>query len=268
MMRPIAGHAQGAELFLCHPRGHDAGLRPAVDLHCHILPGIDDGARDVGDAVAMAQQAEADGIAAICATPHIRHDHDVRITELPVRLAELRCASKARGCRTEILPGGEVAVTALDLLDEHELRAVTLGGAGRWVLLEPAPGPLDRALDSAVERLQTRGFRALIAHPERHLSRDLAQRLARLVRAGALIQVTAAFLTDERSREGMLALAREHVVHVLGSDSHSAHAGRPVALAPALGVLRTVESLAPHIEWIACTAPQAIASGKEVTPPF
>lgn len=243
-------------------------VRAAVDLHCHILPGLDDGAQDLDDAIAMAQQAEADGIDAICATPHIRHDHDVRIAELPARLAELRNAAKSRGCRTQILPGGEVAVSALDGLDELELCAVTLGGAGRWVLLEPAPGPLDESLDEAVELLRSRGFRALVAHPERHLSRDLAQRLRKLARAGALTQATAAFLTDERSREGMVALAREHVVHVVGSDSHSAHAGRPVELAAALGILRSVESLSPHIEWIARTAPQAMVTGKELTPPF
>jgi protein-tyrosine phosphatase len=56
-----------------------------VDLHCHLLPGIDDGARDLPDAVEMARQAEADGIAAICATPHIRADHAVHIEELPGR---------------------------------------------------------------------------------------------------------------------------------------------------------------------------------------
>lgn len=64
-------------------------LTAAVDLHCHVLPDVDDGARDLEDAIALARQAEADGIAAICATPHIRHDHDVRIVELPARLAKL-----------------------------------------------------------------------------------------------------------------------------------------------------------------------------------
>ena len=57
-----------------------------IDLHCHILPGVDDGARDLDDAAAMAAQAQADGIATICATPHIRHDHDVRIAELADRV--------------------------------------------------------------------------------------------------------------------------------------------------------------------------------------
>jgi len=216
----------------------------------------------------MARQAEADGIAAICSTPHIRHDHDVRIHELPARLAELARAIGEAGCNTRVLPGGEVAVTALDGLDDDELTAVALGGSGRWILLEPAPGPLDDGLDAAVEQLNGRGFRALIAHPERHLAPDLVQRLRRLVRAGALVQATAAFFITESTRNGMLALADAGVIHVLGSDSHSSRAGRPVALKPALEVLRTVRPLSPHLEWIARTAPEAIAHGEELTPPF
>src|SRR5690348_14131029 len=118
----------------------------------------------------MACQAQADGIGAVCATPHIRHDHDVAIEELPARLAELSAAVREAGCNTRILSGGEVAATALDELDDDDLTAVALGGSARWVLLEPPPGPLDHRLQAAAHALRTRGFRALIAHPERHLS--------------------------------------------------------------------------------------------------
>ncbi len=243
-------------------------VRPTVDLHCHILPGIDDGARDLSDAVEMARTGRADGIAAICATPHIRHDHDVRIAELPGRLEELAHAVAGAGCSTRILPGGEVAATALDGLDEVELRAVTLGGGGRWILLEPAPGPLDDSFAAAVWRLHARGFRALIAHPERHLAPDLFTRLRRLVDDGALVQVTAAYLTHRRLREGMLALAREGLVHVVSSDSHSSLAGRPVALRSALKALASVPEIAPFLDWIARVAPEGIVAGEELVAPF
>jgi protein-tyrosine phosphatase len=248
--------------------GDNGCVRSAVDLHCHVLPGLDDGARDLDDAVAMAWQARADGIAAICATPHIRHDHDVRISELPERLALLVAAVSAAGCETRILPGGEVAATAIDGLDDSELAAVTLGGSRRWILLEPAPGPLDDGIDAAVDALRARGFRALVAHPERHLSPDLVQRLRRLVGQGALVQATAAFLTDEAAGPGMRSLAGAGVIHVLGSDSHSSRAGRPVALAGALRILGTVQPPSAHLDWIARTAPQAIVRGDELTPPF
>ena len=216
----------------------------------------------------MAAQAEADGIEAICATPHIRHDHDVRIKELPERRAALQAALAWSGCSTKVLAGGEVAVTALSGLDDDELHAVTLGDGGRWVLLEPAPGPLDDSLDEAVERLHARGFRALIAHPERHLAPDLVERLTRVVTHGALVQATAAFLTARESRDGMLALARAGVIHVLGSDAHSSRAGRTVALSGALATLATVEPVASHLGWVARIAPRAIVRGAELRPPF
>lgn len=244
------------------------GMHVAIDLHCHILPGIDDGARDLDDALAMARQAEQDGIGAVCATPHIRHDHDVRIAELPGRLAELNATVLGAGCPTRILPGGEVAVTALDGLDDRELAAVSLGGSERWILLEPAPGPLDDGFDAAVQALHTRGYRALIAHPERHGTSDLVVRLARLIERGALVQVTAALLTDPGAQPTMLMLARAGVVHVLSSDSHSARAGRPVALGAALEVLGTVAPHREHLGWVARTAPEAIVSGRELRPPF
>jgi protein-tyrosine phosphatase len=239
-----------------------------IDLHCHILPGIDDGAVDLRDSLAMAEQAQADGIDAICATPHIRHDHDVRVGELPARLAELQQGLSRSGLAVRALPGGEVAATALAGLSDEELRALALGGGGRWILLEPAPGPLDDSLDDAVAGLRARGFRSLIAHPERHLAPDLIDRLQRLIEAGALVQATAAFVAEEPTRAGMLELAEAGVLHVLGSDSHSSRAGRRPALRAGLEALGSVDRLSGHFEWIAHTAPAAIVRGEDVRPPF
>jgi protein-tyrosine phosphatase len=239
-----------------------------IDLHCHILPGLDDGARDLDDALGMARQGEADGIEAICATPHIRHDHDVRIHELSGRLDQLAETLARAGSWIRVLPGGEVAATALDGLSDGELAALSLGGAGHWILLEPRPGPLDDSLAEAVLQLARRGFRSLIAHPERHLARDLIDRLRRLVNEGALVQATADFLVHESTRDGMRDLAAAGVIHVLGSDSHSSRAGRPVALGSALELLGTVDECKPHLEWIAMTAPRAIVAGRDVEPPF
>ena len=239
-----------------------------VDLHCHLLPGIDDGARDVADAVEMAKQAAADGIAAVCATPHIRADHAVQIEELPARQDELRAALAQAGCSTRVLPGGEVAADMLDALDDPELASVTLGGSGRWILLEPVSGPLDERADAAVDALNARGFRALLAHPERHPVPDLVDRLRRLIAKGALVQGTAAYFTEESTSAAMLTLARAGVIHVLGSDAHSARAGRRVELAAALEVLVATVPGAGHLEWVAHSAPWGIVRGQDVVSPF
>jgi len=238
-----------------------------IDLHCHILDAIDDGARDADDSVAMARQAEADGIEAICATPHIRHDHDVRIEELAERVSGLNALIEREAVAVKVLQGGEVAETAVEDLSEEELRKVSLG-EGRWILLEPAPGPLADSLQRRVAYLAERGHRALIAHPERHLSADMFERMAGLVAEGALIQATADFFLREPMAAGMLAMAERGLVHVLSSDAHSVRAGRPLRLSPALERLRKVELLAPHLEWIAETAPRAIVTGAELKPPY
>lgn len=238
-----------------------------IDLHCHILDAIDDGARDADDSVGMARQAEADGIEAVCATPHIRHDHDVRIEELAERVRGLNARLEQELVAVKVLQGGEVAETALEGLSEEQLSLLALGG-GRWILLEPAPGPLDDSLLRRVAHLADRGYRTIVAHPERHLSADMFERMAALVAEGALIQATADFFLRERFADGMLAMAARGLVHVLSSDAHSVHGGRPVRLSPALDRLREVEILSPHLEWIADTAPRAIVTGAPLELPF
>jgi protein-tyrosine phosphatase len=238
-----------------------------IDLHCHILPGLDDGSRDLEDSLGMARQAAADGLEAVCATPHIRHDHDVRIEELPGRVEALNARLREEGAGVEVLAGGEVAEMAVEGLLEEELARVALGD-GCWILLEPAPGPLGDSLLRRVGHLAERGYRALIAHPERHLSADMFERMAALVAAGALIQATADFFLREQMAAGMLAMAERGLVHVLSSDAHSSRAGRPVRLGPAFERLAQVPALAPHLEWMAETAPRAIVRGDPLEPPF
>ncbi len=240
---------------------------PLIDLHCHILPGVDDGALDLRDSAGMARQAAADGIGAICATPHIRHDHDVRIHEVADRVAALNRHLREEGVPVAVLEGGEVAETAVEDLTEEELSRVALG-RGRWVLLEPAPGPLGDSLARRVEHLAGRGHRTLIAHPERHLSADMFDRIAGLVADGALVQATADFFLRQQTAAGMLGLAEAGLVHVLASDAHSSHGGRPVHLTAAFAKLRQVELLAPHLEWIVETAPRAIVEGATLEAPF
>ncbi len=238
-----------------------------IDLHCHILPGVDDGALDVRDSVGMARQAASDGIEAICATPHIRHDHDVRIHEVADRVEALNRRLREEGVPVEVLTGGEVAATAVAGLSEEELAQLALGD-GQWILLEPAPGPLDESLVRCVGHLGDRGYRALIAHPERHLSEDMYDRIAALIGDGALVQATADFFLRERTAVGMRGLAEAGLIHVLSSDAHSSHGGRPVHMREAFEKLGEIEAMQPHVEWMAGTAPRAIVSGDELNVPF
>ncbi len=238
-----------------------------IDLHCHILPGLDDGARDLDDSVAMAAQALGDGISVVCATPHIRHDHPVPIGEIAGRAAALRGQLSERGLALDIVPAGELAATAADGLTDDELRLVSLGGAGGWVLLEPAPGPLDDGLGALVERLAARGAGVVVAHPERHADADFERRLRDLAARGCLIQWTAEFIAEAEPDGFVMGLARDGLVHLLGSDAHSSRVGRPVRLAAGFERLRAARSPA-QLAWMAEEGPAAILRGEVTAPPW
>ncbi len=237
-----------------------------IDLHCHILPALDDGAQDLDDSLAMARQAEQDGIAVVCATPHIRRDHEVRSEEIAARVQVVQEHIEAEGVRLRIAPGGELAQTEADRLGDVELQHVSLGGAGGWILLEPSPGPLGDDLHELVGRLAARGLGSVIAHPERHADADFERRLRRFVDDGCLIQWTAAFVADPALGDFVLRMAREGFVHLLGSDAHSSRAGRPVRLSE--GFARLAEVCSPErIAWMAERAPAAILRGERLEPP-
>jgi protein-tyrosine phosphatase len=238
-----------------------------IDLHCHILPALDDGALNLADSVQMARQADADGILQICATPHIRHDHDVAAHELGMRVDVVNDELARVGVRSRVLTGGEVAQHNVSRLSDEELAFVSLGGGGRWILLEPGPGALSESLVEAVDALGARGFRAVIAHPERHLNGGAPELLARLVERGALVQATAESFTQPGA-ELVLALAGRGLIHLVASDAHTARFGRKVRLSEGIGALATVAALTPHLGWIAHTAPEAIIRGEDLTSPY
>jgi protein-tyrosine phosphatase len=237
-----------------------------IDLHCHILPGLDDGAASVEDSLQMSRQAELDGIAVVCATPHIRHDHAIDVAEIARRVADLQRLVSRAGIGVRLAPGGELAETEADALGESQLQLVSLGQAGAWLLLEPAPGPLGDGLEELVRRLRARGYRSIVAHPERHAGTDFEQRLRCLTALGCLIQWTAQFILDSAPDQLALRLAGEGLVHLLGSDAHSSRFGRPVRLRAAFARLSEVCS-EERISWMAGEAPRAILRGEPLSAP-
>jgi protein-tyrosine phosphatase len=239
-----------------------------IDLHCHILPALDDGAIDLEDSVAMARQAEEDGIVTVCATPHIRSDHDVQVHELEARIEIVNAELERQGLEVRVAPGGEVADEALHEVPDKKLRDVSLGRTGVWLLVEPRPGPITGDLIDTVDALGKRGFRCVIAHPERHAGGDFRERLEALVERGALIQVTAALIADGPASPVLIELASHGLIHLLGSDAHSARAGRPVRLSHGLARLAEVDCVHPHLEWVSWDGPRDILAGADVKPPF
>src|SRR4051794_13594678 len=165
-----------------------------IDLHCHLLPGIDDGPATIDRARELAENAVADGIGVIAATPHLREDHPgVAPAQLRDQCASMTEALRAADVEVEVVPGGEVDIVwALDNSDES-LELVSYGQRGDDVLVETPYGPLTPNFEQLLfDRFSARGMRVLLAHPERNPTfQEDPARLGELVRRGVLVQVTA-----------------------------------------------------------------------------
>ena len=203
-----------------------------IDLHSHVLPGLDDGAADLEEALAICRAAAADGIELLAATPHVRHDHPTTPEQMEAALAVVQAAAAGT---VDLLPGGELDLAELDR-PVDELRRFALAGNPAYLLVEtPYHGwPLDIAL--RFDRLDADGITPVLAHPERNL--DVQQRpelLAGLVERGALIQVTAASVDGRLGRGSQRCVRRlldAGLVHLIASDAHAPDV-RAIGLGPA-----------------------------------
>jgi protein-tyrosine phosphatase len=114
-----------------------------IDLHCHLLPGIDDGPATLDGSVELAAALAADGVRTVAATPHVRADHPhVVPAELRERREALRRAIAAAGIELEVVGGGELDLARGLEASDHELRHVALGQGGRYLLVETPYAPL------------------------------------------------------------------------------------------------------------------------------
>src|SRR5438445_12446622 len=137
-----------------------------IDLHSHILPGLDDGARDLDDALEIARAAVADGITVIAATPHVREDYPTTSSAMESGVRALRGALERAGIELELLPGGEISLEQLDRLSHDELRRFGLGGNPRYLLVETPYWDWPLSFGELVFRLGSLGMTPVIAHPE------------------------------------------------------------------------------------------------------
>ena len=234
-----------------------------IDLHTHILPGLDDGSRTMDDAVDMARAALADGIRAVAATPHVRDDYPTRVEEMETGVAALREALAAAGVPLQVLSGGEVAHDRLSRLPADEVARFGLGGNPEYLLVEfPYTGwPL--ALPAQVRALLSRGIVPVLAHPERNADVQRDPELLRpLVLMGALCQVTASSLDGrigKRSRATGLALVETGLAHLVASDAHAPEI-RGIGMAAAA---RTIGDRA-LARWLTYEVPAAIVGGTAI----
>lgn len=234
-----------------------------IDLHCHILPGIDDGPEDLVGSIELARAAVAAGITKSVATPHVSATYPNRPDQIAGLLADVRAEIEREGIRLVVVAGAELSSRALAQLSDAELAACSLGG-GPWILLEC---PLSRAdgFSEAALGLRERGFDVLLGHPERCPAfRADPDSLAALVGAGMLCSITAGSLTGrfgETVQDFALALADDGLVHNVVSDAHNTGRRPPGALTE---LAQT--PLAPLARWLTEEVPAAILGGAPIPP--
>jgi protein-tyrosine phosphatase len=236
-----------------------------IDLHCHILPGVDDGPPTMDQTLALARAHVAVGVRQVLATPHVTWDIPTTAEQVSTGVAQVNATLADHGIPLEVLPGGEIAMTKVAELDDAELRGLALGG-GPWLLVESPLTPSASAFDNLLHHLQARGHRIVLAHPERcpAFQRE-PERLAALVHAGMLTSITAGALigrfggTVERYAHE---LVRDGLVHNVASDAHDI-ARRPPGLRKELDDA----GYGDHAEWWCEQVPAAILAGTQIPYP-
>jgi protein-tyrosine phosphatase len=238
-----------------------------IDLHIHLLPGIDDGPADAEGTVALARACVADGVRAVAATPHVSESHPSTPQQIAQALARARAALEQAAVPLELHSGAEIAIDRLDGLSDDDLRALTIAGGGAYILIETpyAAWPMD--LEQHAGRLATLGVRAILAHPERSAGVQAGggiDRLEHAVGRGVYCQVTAGSLAGRFGRTAQ-AMARtlleRELVHVIASDAHDAER-RPPRMTEAAAAVGSE----PLANWLTEAAPLAILRGERLPP--
>jgi protein-tyrosine phosphatase len=211
-----------------------------IDIHTHILPGLDDGAHSWEEAMAMAQGAAKDGIAAVVATPHIYEDSGITPEEIREKARKLQDMLDSQEINLHVFPGAEVHL-AVDLPDRiRDGRLQTLANAGRYLLVEFPFGLLPVYTDEVLFELQASGVIPIIAHPERNESVQKDPNLLHgMIRKGMLAQLTGGSLRGNfgsKVEYTAKLLLKHSLVQILASDGHRADRRR-ILLSKASGVV-------------------------------
>ncbi|MDX6414482.1 MAG: protein-tyrosine phosphatase [Gaiellaceae bacterium] len=226
-----------------------------IDLHCHILPGIDDGAATMQSSLQMAREAVAAGVETIAATPHVRADYPTSAQTIERSVVVIGEALEAHRIPLEIIPGAELDLHFLSSLGDGELARLGLGGNPRLLLLEFPYIGWPSALATTLADLRARGLTVVLAHPERNAEVQAGPaRLAPLVEAGTLVQLTAASIVGTlgaSARAAALDLLDLQLAHLVAGDVHSA--GSRVTRAELCAALGSE----PLVEWLTREVPAA-----------
>lgn len=238
-----------------------------IDLHCHILPGVDDGAKTIEDSVAMARMAAATGTKTIVATPHMLHPQfHVPGPVARAKHAQVVAALAAAQVPVEVVLAGEIHWNpeVQRLLDTGEL--IPLCEKRRYILFELPYDAVPHAFRELCFQLQLAGVFPVLAHPERIAElQDHPDRIEAIRAAGIPVQVTGMSLTGEFGRKARKTAERwlaDGAIDLVGSDGHNT-VTRPPTLDGAARVVRRVAGATAE-DWVTREVPRRLLAGEPV----
>ncbi len=201
-----------------------------VDIHCHILPGMDDGPDTMEDSVRMAEAAISDGVTHLVATPHANDNYVFD----PERIRRFRDELQQKiGARLQISTGCDFHLSYENLQAVHQDPQRFTLNQKNYLLIEFADFALPPFLDEALHKLQVSGLHLIITHPERNpLVRARPERLYGWVTRGFFVQVTALSLLGRFGPQAQQAATQYldcNLIHFIASDAHNLR-GRPPKL--------------------------------------
>ncbi len=245
-----------------------AKVESFVDIHCHLAPDIDDGAKTWEDALAMARMAADDGISAIVVTPHQlgAYGHNTGDV-IRARVRQLQQFLDDHKVGLRVYPGGDVRIESEMIAKLRTGEVMTLADRRKHVLLE-LPHELYFPLEPVLDDLAGIQLVGILSHPERNQG-ILKQRdvLERLVNRGCLMQITAGSLMGTfgpHSQELSEWMLERGLVHFIATDAHSPKSRRPL-------MRRAFDRVVELVGWDAavefcCRNPAAVAAGEDVAP--
>jgi protein-tyrosine phosphatase len=208
-----------------------------VDLHCHILPGLDDGPGTIEESLAMAASAIADGITHVVATPHCNSTYSFDFA----RVRQLRDALQAKiGTELKLATGCDFHLSFENLESLRNDRAPYCINQRDYLLVEFNEISIPPVMDQTLHEIQLASVRPIITHPERNsILRARPERLRKWVKQGCYAQVTGGSLTGKfgsACQTDALRWIGEGLIHFVASDAHNTRS-RPLSLQPAYEVV-------------------------------
>ncbi|MEK4870704.1 tyrosine-protein phosphatase [Niallia sp. FSL W8-1348] len=198
-----------------------------IDIHSHILPGIDDGAQTIEDSIKMAKAAVNEGITTIIATPHHKNNQFNNLkSSILTKVNDLNTVLKQENIPLTVLPGQEVRIYGEVIEDYYKEEILTLNHT-KYLFIEFPSSSVPRYAERLLYELQTEGIIPIIVHPERN--KELQEKpdiLYQFVKNGALTQVTASSVAGyfgKNVKKFSEQLIEYNLTHFIASDAHNIH---------------------------------------------